>query len=202
MTDSSKRPDRETGRAPRGFLRFVEEHGIALRRQAGVGPRARLDPFATHEALGIIIARAGDLQGLDYEDLERLKTLDARTWSGSGQRLPDGRLLILLNPNQTPERAVITVMEEVAHVHFGHEPSALLAEPTGTWGRRYDATSEDEAYWTAAAALLPSQVIARAVWHRVPASTIATEYGVSRELVEFRIKTLRLWQHYSRQAAA
>lgn len=198
-----QRPDRRSGRATRRFLRFVEEHAMALREQAGLGSRGRLDPFLLQASLGIFISTPGTLGNIKEEDREHLKSIDARTWSGGATELPDGKLLILLNPNQTPERAAVTVMEEVAHAHFGHQPVTLVLEPTGVSGRRYDEIAENEAYWTAAAALLPSAVVARAVWDAGPAKTLAADYGVSVELVEFRIKTLRLWPWYqSRRVAA
>ncbi len=195
MMAHTKRPDRQSGRASRTFLRFVEEHGMALRKQVGVGLEERLDPIAIAPKFGIVIGNLESLQ-LDQQDLQRLRTISARTWSGGAQELPDGRLQILLNPNQTPERAVITVMEEVAHAHFGHQPSFLVPDSAGLIGRTFDEADEDEAYWTGAAALLPSVVVARAVWRAVPAETLASTYGVSVELVEFRIKTLRLWPWY------
>ena len=174
-----------------------------LRRQAGIGAEGRLNPFDLEAALGIVIASPGGLGLLTKEDCKHLDRIDARIWSGGATELPDGRLLILLNPNQTLERAAVTVMEEVAHVHLGHQPSTLSLEPTDMPGRRYNEAAEDEAYWTAAAALLPSRVVARAVWDEKPAETLAIHYGVSIELVEFRIKTLRLWPWYrGRRAAA
>lgn len=199
---TAKRVDRQSGHAPRSFLRHVEEHGIALRQRAGLGPQDRLDPFAQQAVFDIVVVDPRSLESLDAADHENLRDIDARTWSGSGQPLPDGRLLVLFNPNQTPERAAVTVMEEVAHAHFGHHPSTLVVEPTGLVGRHYDAVAEDEAYWTAAAALLPSAVVARAVWNGVPVGALAAEYGVSAELVEFRIKTLRLWPWYRKRRVA
>ncbi len=200
--EAPKQLKRQSGVGTRAFLRFVEEHGMALRRQAGLGPRDRLDPFSATEAFGIVVVNPRDLEGLAKEDHDHLQGVNARTWSGGAQELPDGRLLILLNPNQTPERAVVTVMEEVAHAHFEHRPSTLLPEPTGLLGRHYNVEAEREAYWTAAAALLPSKVVAHAVWDLIPAEVFAAEYGVSVELVEFRIKTLRLWPWYCERRAA
>lgn len=174
---------------------------MALREQVGVSPQGRLDPFAAAPKFGIVVGDLTSLQ-LDPCDLQRLEVIDARTWSGGAKQLPDGRYLVLLNPNQTAERGVTTVMEEIAHVYFGHRPSALAAEPTQLIGRTFDEADEDEAYWTGAAALLPSMVVARAVWHAAPVEALASAYGVSLELVEFRIKTLRLWPWYRAHRAA
>lgn len=195
--------DRQNGRAPRRFLRFVEEHGLAIRHRAGLGTEGRLDPYEAASEFGVVIAKPDELQRLDPRDLAQIRLIDARAWSGSAQELPDGRVLVLLNPNQTPERAASTLMEEIAHAYFGHQPTALISAPMGLTNRTYVKAEEDEAFWTGAAALLPSSVVARAVWHEIPADALAQAYGVSLELVEFRIKTLRLWAWYrDRRAAA
>jgi len=106
----------------------MEEHGMALRKKAGLGSTGRLDPFTVKDELNIIVMTPGDLGGLGDADQAGLLDLNARIWSGGAQELPDGRLLILLNPNQTPERAAITVMEEIAHGHLGHQPSTLIPD--------------------------------------------------------------------------
>jgi Zn-dependent peptidase ImmA (M78 family) len=111
--------------------------------------------------------------------------------------LPGGQTLVILNPRQTAERAAVTAVEEFAHAHYGHAPSRLERLPSGLVCRDYDAQAEREAYWTAAATLLPSEVVARAVWRRVCAEELATTLGVSTQLVEFRIKVLRLWKYYT-----
>ncbi len=102
----------------------------------------------------------------------------------------------LLHPSQTPERANVTIMEEVAHVHLGHQPSRLVATSSGMEKREYNETDEKEAYWTAAATLLPRHAVAQAVWRGQSVEDLAAAYGVSRECVEFRIKTLRLWTEH------
>lgn len=198
---SRKEPDRESGRASRSFLRHVEERAIALRQRAGVGPQGRFDPFAAAPRFGVEIGKLEGLQ-LDPEDLQRLQKIDARMWSGGARQLPDGRWIVLLNPNQTPERAVSTMAEELAHAHLDHRPSALLPDAAGLIGRTFDEADEDEAYWTGAAALLPSAVVARAVWHETAAEALASTYAVSLELVHFRIKTLRFWPWYRTYRAA
>src|SRR5829696_9928654 len=140
---NAKRPDRQSGRASRNFLRFIEEHGIALRERVGLGPEGRLDPFAAAPQFGIIVGNLDCLPELDQHDIQRLREISPRTWSGGAQELPDGTLHVLLNPNQTPERAVITVMEEVAHAYFGHQPTSLVLEPTGLMGRTFNEADED-----------------------------------------------------------
>lgn len=202
MVSSANGVDQQTRRESRMFLRFIEENGIALRKRAGLGPRERLNPFAAAENFGVVVVNLQDLQKLGAAEMQEIAGIDARTWSGGAIALPNGTLLVVLNPNQTLERATVTLMEEIAHAHYGHTPIALTVEPTGMLGRAYEADTEKEAYWTAAAALLPSSVVARAVWQGIPIETLASSYGVSIELVEFRIKTLQLWPWHREKCAA
>jgi hypothetical protein len=178
------------------FMRSLEEHAIELRRRAGVGPTEPFDPNTAAIRLGVTIISLDNLPQMPPEDRELLSKVDARVWSGVGLPLPGGGVLVILHPRQTKERAAVTIMEEVAHAYYGHAPSHMLPQFGGFVQREYDPKVEQEAYWTAAAALLPSAVVARSVWQGRSAEELAADYGVSVELVEFRIKTLRLWPKY------
>jgi Zn-dependent peptidase ImmA (M78 family) len=180
----------------RNYMRVIEGHAAALRRLAKVEPLDRVDPHLLSREFNLAIVTLKDIQSLSDADRIHLEAVDAKTWSGAGIDLPDGRFLIILHPHQTPERAAVTIMEEVAHSYFGHKPTSLLRQANGITTRQYDSSIEREAYWTAAAALLPSVVIGQAVWRGQGAETVAAAYGASKELVEFRIKTLNLWQEY------
>ena len=183
------------------LLRYVEDHASELRRRAGVGMTERLDPRSLTDELGVKIVGLHEIQGLSDEDRDHLATVDPSAWSGAGLALPDGSTLVILHPRQTPERATSTIMEEACHAYYGHAPSQLVTLPGGITKREYNLSSETEAYWTAAAALLPAKVVAMAVW-RGTARDLPAQYGVSIELVEFRIKTLGLWRQYHPQEAA
>jgi hypothetical protein len=172
-------------------LQKAEKHAKVLRDRAKVAPGEPLDPRAAAEELGIQVTYPNG-NGHAEEEREWLANADASVWSAVSQNLPDGDLLVVLNKNQTPERERVTIMEEVAHDHYGHDPTELGANGE----REYDEETEKEAYWTAAAALLPKKVVAMAVYNEVPASQLAARYGTSRELVEMRIKLLKLWSHY------
>lgn len=173
-------------------LRIIEENAFLLRKQAGLAPTDKLDSIKLSKKFNIEIVFPDQISSLPPEQKEHLASLDAKIWSGISNELPDGRLLIILNPNQTPERANVTIMEEIAHIHYGHKPSQL----GGLGQRQYDEKAEQEAYQTAAAALLPSKVVAQAIWSGESAKSLAKKYGASIELAEMRIKLLNLWGPY------
>lgn len=201
MVNNNFHPPHQSNSDLKAILRHVEEHAAQLRRRVGVGPEDRLDPRSLTDELKVRIAELQDVRGLSAEDRDHLANVDASVWSGAGVILPDGSTLVILHPRQTPERATSTIMEEICHAYYGHAPSQLITLPGGIVKRAYNAHQEREAYWTAAAALLPSKAVAQAVWRR-KAGTLASTYGVSREFVEFRIKILGLWDQYRSVEAA
>lgn len=183
-------------RSTRQLATFADKHGALLRERVQVSAATPLDLRVLADSFGVVFRYPQDVAGMTMEDLLLVTGLDAKTWSGMSLALPGSGALIMLNPQQTQQRANVTIVEEVAHLYFGHQPSQLVTLPIGSWKRKYDPVAEGEAYWTAAAALLPAQVIGRAVWSGMTAEDIGLKFGVSRELVEFRIKTLFLWPDY------
>jgi Zn-dependent peptidase ImmA (M78 family) len=123
-------------------------------------------------------------------------------WSGgaASQPLPDGRKLIILNPTHGRNRHRATLMEEICHVFLGHKPSRLAIKRRDKQGkivaRDYNHEIEEEAYSTGAAALVPYLGLKRYVEEGRSSAEIARHYGVSRALIEFRIKISRLWDTY------
>jgi hypothetical protein len=180
------------------FLRHIEDLAAEIRVIAKVQYDAPLDPTGLAPAFKILLVGLDQIAGLSPDDRELILSLDPGVWSGGGVVLPNGGVAVVLHPSQPAERAVSTLMEEIVHAYLKHPPSKLVALPGGLYMREYDANVEKEAYWTGAAALLPSKVVARALWQR-RARELATRYGVSDELVEFRIKILGFWQEYQRQ---
>ena len=64
--------------------------------------------------------------------------------------------------------------------------------------RDYNEAIEEEAYSTGAAALVPYAALKKFISEGKSSREIAKHFGVSRALVEFRIKISRLWDAYKR----
>jgi len=187
--------------ATREFLRYVEQQAVQLRQRAGVGAMERLDPQLVADRLGLTIVTPSDIAAMTPEQRASVEAVTPKQWSGSGLPLPGNRLLVILNPRQTPERAAVTVMEEVAHIQFGHQPTKISTLSNGVTKRTFNPRHEQEAYWTAAAALLPSKALGKAMRRRQSVAELATAYGFSVELVEFRLKVWGLWPYYIAKVA-
>jgi hypothetical protein len=189
----------EPGKAQRPtkhFMRQLEMEALEIRRRLKVGPLDQFDPRSFAKQLGLQLAYPTDLPDLQPSIRDQLCSLEPTVWSGMGKKLPDGLVLVLLNPNMTVERETVTIMEEFCHVYYGHEPSDLVVYPLGFAARKYDESVEQEAYWTGAAVLLPAKAVALSVWRGETADDLAVRYSVSPQLAEMRIKTLGLWPHY------
>ena len=182
---------------------------MGLREFAGLRrPISRLTHFK--------LARYAKLLVVPYEQIEPLLTEETKShligegkdmWSGgaASQPLPDGRKLIILNPTHGQTRHKATLMEEVSHVFLGHKPSRLSIKRKDKQGnivaRDYNHDIEEEAYSTGAAALVPYIALKRYVENGKTSAEIARHFGVSRGLVEFRIKISKLWDSYKKNTA-
>ena len=189
--------------------RHYEIRAAALRDFAGLRrPEQPLDPFRLAKYANLVIASFEELtELLSKETVEQLLVKGKNDWSGGAASipLPDGRKLIILNPTHGRNRQRATLMEEVSHVFLGHKPSRLAIAKRNKEGkivaRDYNAAIEEEAYGTGAAALIPYLGLKRYVEEGKSSAEIARHFGVSRALVEFRIKVSKLWDTYKKNLA-
>ena len=182
--------------------RQFELYALGFRDFAGVRADVPLDPFRLASFANLLVVSFEQIEGLDPQLREHLLGEASEKWSGGACSipLPDGRKIVILNPNHGRLRTNATLMEEVSHVFLGHQPSRLkvVAETeTGqTVSREYRAADEEAAYATGAAALVPFSALRRFMLEGQTSQQIAKHFRVSRELVEYRLKVTRLWKMY------
>jgi hypothetical protein len=182
-----------------------ELRALGLRDFAGVTAEQPLDPFALAGFARLLVVDFDSIEGLSAESRAHLLGDAADEWSGGAcsRPLPDGWKLVILNPAHGKQRNRATLMEEVAHVFLGHAPNRLAVASSETTGDRkriltrdYNQDDEEAAYAVGAAALVPYAVLRRLVASGRLAPEIARHFGVSRQLVEYRIKVTHLWAEY------
>ena len=106
---------------------------------------------------------------------------------------------VLLNDRHNVERQRATLLEEYWHILLGHKLTKI-ARVAESYGRTYDKVEEHDAYYLAAATLLPKGAMHDAVSRHISSEAIARTFGTSAELVDYRIKRLGLWrEHTSKQ---
>jgi len=179
-----------------------ELRALGLRAFAQVSEHAPLDPFVLARFANLLVVDFDRVKGLSAEAREHLLGAAANEWSGGAcsRPLPDGRKLIILNPNHGRQRRNATLMEEICHVFLGHAPNRLAVvtqnERGRTVARDYNQADEEAAYAIGAAALVPYATLRRFVFQDKEPGEIARRFRVSRALVEYRLKVTHLWQHY------
>ncbi|HEV7797862.1 MAG TPA: ImmA/IrrE family metallo-endopeptidase [Pyrinomonadaceae bacterium] len=182
--------------------RLFELNALGFRDFARVRAGAPLDPFRLAKFAKLLVVDFDQIKGLSAEAREHLLGAASEKWSGGACSLPlpDGKRIVILNPNHGRMRTNATLMEEVSHVFLGHQPSRLKVdaetESGRTISREYRKADEEAAYATGAAALVPFSALRRFVLEGQRSRQIANHFRVSRELVEYRLKVTRLWKTY------
>ena len=185
---------------PTAKRRVYERIALKIREFAATPLDRALNPWTLAPFVKIRVVKIKEIRGLSEESRRTLLGDNGKAWSGGASRpLPDGWRLVFLNPNHTRERQAATLMEEICHVILGHSPTRLMhAEETskGVRFRNFDKNQEEVAYAVGAATLIPFFPLKRAVSGGLNSDVIARRFGVSRNLVEYRIKVCRLWPEY------
>ncbi|MBS1810058.1 MAG: ImmA/IrrE family metallo-endopeptidase [Acidobacteria bacterium] len=164
-----------------------------------------LDPFALAPYAGLLVVDFNQIEGLSEQARAHLLGDGAKDWSGGTftRPLPNGRQLVILNPKHGHQRHHATLMEEVCHVFLGHKANKLEITKTNDQGkivaRDYDDSDEEEAYAVGAAALVPYAALHRFIAIGKTTFQIAQHFGVSRQLVIFRMQISMLWPEYKKR---
>ncbi|HEX4949294.1 MAG TPA: ImmA/IrrE family metallo-endopeptidase [Blastocatellia bacterium] len=189
--------------------RKYEQQARNIRAFAGLKrDDERLDPFALAPYAGLLVVDFSQIEGLSEQARNHLLGEGAKDWSGGTftRPLPNGRQLVILNPKHGLQRHQATLMEEVCHVFLGHKANKLEVTKTNEQGkivaRDYHDEDEEEAYSVGAAALVPYAALHRFVTTGKTTFQIARHFGVSRQLVIYRIQISMLWPEYKKRHPA
>ena len=179
----------------RAYEEWIERQALRLRRLAGQGPEAPLDMWVIAEGLGFRVVTLREIPGISRASLAQLLFQASHEWSGGALALPGGRHVIVINSHHSRARNASTIAEEIVHIKLGHKLTRLEFDGQGVPLRGYDRTKETQAKAIAAAMLVPYGPLVQAVRKGVPIEQIAAHFDVSVELVRFRVKVKRLWDH-------
>lgn len=172
----------------------AERNGLSIRTAFEKAIHLPLEPFDI----------AGRTQGVklltrdEFEDVigdscaEALFTTHRAKWSGFVVPV-DALNLIVLNSTHALSRQHATLTEELFHIRLRHQPSKLAHCPiTGMIKREYTSAVEEEAYHSAAAALVPYFTLREMVASGATVESIAEFFHVSVALVNMRMRLTRL----------
>lgn len=173
-----------------GKFRNYEQLGLRVRSFLSLGIHDRLNPIELAKMVRLIVVSLKDIAGLPEETRQILGN-SSQAWSGGATpELPDGSRIVILNPMQSEGRQAVTLMEEICHSLLGHKHSQITLSQENN--RDYNDTNEEEAYAVGAAALVPYRALLCDLSRGLSIESIANHFGVTRSLVKYRIRVLRL----------
>ncbi len=185
----------------RGFKTRCEEMSRSLRTELGLGPFAPLPAETLASYLGVYLWSVESLE-LTPADVAQLVVNDPDSWSAITVSAA-GLEAIILNPKHRRGRYSSDVMHELAHLLLGHEPSTMFfAGQENLALRGFNEDAEEEANWLAGALLLPRDALVRLRARNGPPELACDEFGVSRQMLEFRMRVTGVERQFSRRRRA
>jgi hypothetical protein len=168
-----------------------EKQGEKLRQLMGLSESASLDPFNLARLLHVHVFYPSSIPGIPTWVLDHLLFRRPLSWSAATY-MTRGNTFVLLNPTHSRARINASLMEEIAHIYLKHDP-IILQEDGSQQSREFREDEEAEAYATGAAALVPCSGLRQFLFSEPSLSSIAENYGVTKELIEYRLKVTGLW---------
>ena len=182
----------------RGFKTRCEEMSRSLRTELGLAPALPLPVGQLASYLGVYLWPVEDL-GLPPEDVRQLVQKDPESWSAITVTAGD-KDAIIVNPNHRRGRYSSDVMHELAHLLLGHEPSTIFfAGDESLALRGFNKAAEEEANWLAGALLLPRDALLKLRAKNCPPEAACDEFGVSKQMLGFRMRVTGVERQFSRR---
>lgn len=174
----------------------MEQMAKQLRSDLQITDDDILDPFFI-QIEGVQVLSIDEIDGLKEATLSHLKGEGSKSWSAMSVPLDvqQEKWIIVFNKTHERERQKVSLLEELWHIIQGHRLTSVV-KVGSIYGRSFEHEEEHDAYYLAAATLLPEKVLRDGIEKKQSAEHIAEKFKVSRELVEYRIKRLGLWGRY------
>lgn len=168
-------------------LEWAEYQASILRGDLELSDLEILNPYELAKKMELFELLPLDaIQNIPSTHLKQLCERDSKGWSAGSLALPDGRVVVIMNPKHAKTRARATLMEEIVHIHLAHEPTLLEIGANHIAARTYNDQQEKEAYWVGAAALVPMAQLRIGQQLRKSVADMAEYCEVSTQLVAFR----------------
>lgn len=172
----------------RGFKTKCENISVEIRKELGLEKYDPLSPDALAEHLGVYLLEPAGIEYLSTESLQQLLRKDRNSWSAVTISYLDTDIIVY-NPTHSPWRRSSDIMHELSHIILGHKPSQIvfLTPDSQIALRDYDQDLEEEAIWLSGCLLLPREALLTIKHSGLSASRARHEYGVSSDLLTFRM---------------
>ena len=174
----------------------MEDMASQLRSDLGLKPDQSLDPLRL-KIEGVEILPVTLVKNFDKKLIAFLTGEAAKRWSAMSVPIDASqeRWVIVYNNSHEKRRQNVSVLEEIWHILQGHRLTRIV-KVGPKHSRTFEADEEHDAYYLAAATMLPREAVDEMLKKKRSADDVGNKYGVSRELVEYRIKRLGYWYLY------
>jgi len=167
----------------RGFKTEAREIARQVRGELRLKLTNALDPWTLSDWLEIPILRLSDFEG-DAEWACHYFRGTGRSVFSAVTVFEGNKRLIVHNDSHSPARQASNVCHELAHGLLLHPPTPALDDK----GCRYwSNVIEDEANWLSGVLLVPDEAAIAVVKNGVGLENAAAYYGVSVQMMKFRI---------------
>ena len=171
----------------RGFKSWCENVAIQQRREVDLKAIDPLDPWRLAMHIGIEVWKPQDIPGIDPACLKTLLRTDPSSWSAVTLCVGETDLIIL-NSSHSKARQASDLTHELAHLLIGHSASRMdVSEDGFLILNTFDRQQEDEANWLAGCLLLPREAVVVIRKRGTDLAAAARSYGVSMEMLTYRI---------------
>ncbi len=183
----------------RGFKSWAERSAANIRHELGIGPCDALDVRKLADFLEVRIITPKEIPGVPPDVLHQLLEKDPFGWDAVSIISSNGVVLLVYNPRKSSGRKVSDISHELAHVILEHKPSTVIFSHDGSFAlRTFDQKREDEANWLAWSLLLPREALIRTMQKGISIEEIAESYGVTTQLVNYRLSVTGVKMQLSR----
>ncbi|MYB77397.1 MAG: ImmA/IrrE family metallo-endopeptidase [Chloroflexi bacterium] len=168
----------------RGFKARANDIALGLRKQAGLAQTAPLDPRDVFQRLSIQIVPLSQFLRACPTGTQALLSNSGRF---SAMLLPvgQGKRIVIHNDSHSSRRQVSNLAHELAHVLLVHAAEVVC---TGDLSRRADSLVEAEAAYLGGCILVPNEAAYRIAFSGLDSHTAAKSYGVSEEMITYRLR--------------
>ncbi len=181
-----------------GFKAHANRIAAEVREELDLEPLDPLNPFALAEQLAIPVVPLSSLTESIPDAVHYLSNVD--TGAFSAVTLFDGsRRGIVYNDAHSRGRQHSDIAHECAHGLLLHPPRPAF---DGAGCRNWDEDEEDEANWLGAALLITEEAALHIIRHEININQAAHYYGVSRQLLRWRINVTGAVKRVTRSRAS
>ena len=162
----------------RGFKAKAERYAEGLRKSLDLSPLAPIPVLELANLLGVRVFNFSDFPGPApaHKHLSQISALCFRV---------DRHCVVIVNDTHSKGRINSSLCHEFAHLLLGHEAEVIAITEKGC--RNFDSEKEREADWLSGCILIPEKAAHRLVFDDRPQDQIALEYGVSLDMLKYRL---------------